>query len=177
MGEVKCSRGLYEDVAKHGGKAIMWRTGHSHIKAAMKTHHAQLVGEMSGHIFFKHRWYGFDDAIYSAARLLEIVAGGRKPLSAHLATIPSRPSTPEMEVACADNKKFGLIKKAVKYFQDEGYDVVTLDGARIEFPDGWGLLRASNTSPKLVMRVEADTPKRVKEIRKLIEDKVKELNT
>ncbi len=119
---------------------------------------------------------GFDGAIYSLACILEVVAGGRKALSAHLATIPSRPSTPETEVECADNKKFGLIKKAVKYFQDEGFDVVTLDGARIEFPDGWGLLRASNTSPKLVMRVEADTPKRVKEIRKLIEDKVKELN-
>ena len=120
----------------------------------------------------------FDDAIYSAARLLEIVAAGRKPLSAHLSTIPKRPVTPEIEFACPDKKKFEVIKQATAYFkQDLGLDVVTIDGARIEFPDGWGLLRASNTSPKLVMRVEADTPKRVKEIRKLIEDKVAELNS
>lgn len=176
LGEVKCSRGLYEDVAKHGGQPIMWRTGHSHIKAAMIQKHAQLAGEMSGHIFFKHRWYGFDDAIYSAARLLEIVAGENKPLSAHLESIPERPVTPEIEFHCPDNKKFEVIKEAVKFFKGQGYDVVTIDGARIEFPDGWGLLRASNTSPKLVMRVEADTAKRVKEIRALIEGKVAELN-
>jgi phosphomannomutase / phosphoglucomutase len=176
LGEVKCSRGLYEDIAKHGGKPIMWRTGHSHIKSAMVQKKAQLAGEMSGHIFFKHRWYGFDDAIYSAARLLEIIANGRKPLSAHLSTIPSRPVTPEIEFETTDKRKFEVIKAATKFFQDEGFDVVTIDGARIEFPDGWGLLRASNTSPKLVMRVEADTQKRVKEIRKLIEDKVNELN-
>ena len=176
LGEVKCSRGLYEDIEKHGGKPVMWRTGHSHIKAAMIAQKAQLAGEMSGHIFFKHRWYGFDDAIYSAARLLEIVAAGRKPLSAHLETLPSRPSTPEIEFLSTDEKKFSIIAAATKFFKDEGYDVVTIDGARIEFPDGWGLLRASNTSPKLVMRVEADTPKRVKVIRKLIEDKVKDLS-
>ncbi len=176
LGEVKCSRGLYEDVAKHGGKPIMWRTGHSHIKAAMIEKHAQLAGEMSGHIFFKHRWYGFDDAIYSAARLLELLAAEKKPLSAHLSSIPERPVTPEIEFNCADNKKFKVIEEATKFFQGQGYDVVTIDGARIEFPDGWGLLRASNTSPKLVMRVEADTAKRVKEIRAIIENKVKELN-
>lgn len=178
LGEVKCSRGLYEDIRKHGGNAVMWRTGHSHIKAAMIAQKALLAGEMSGHIFFKHRWYGFDDAIYSASRLLEIIAASRKPLSAHLATIPQRPVTPEIEFPCADDRKFAVIKEATKYFQkDLGLDVVTIDGARIEFPDGWGLLRASNTSPKLVMRVEADTPKRMREIQALIETKVKELNS
>jgi len=176
LGEVKCSRGLYEDIRKHGGNAVMWRTGHSHIKAAMKKLHAELAGEMSGHIFFKHRWYGFDDAVYAGARLLEIVAAGKQPLSAHLATIPERPGTPEMEVNCADAKKFEVVRRATEYFQKElKLDVVTIDGARIEFPDGWGLLRASNTSPKLVMRVEADTPKRVKAIEKLIMDKLNEL--
>lgn len=175
LGEVKCSRGLYEDIEKHGGKAVMWRTGHSHIKAAMKSQHAELAGEMSGHIFFKHRWYGFDDAIYSGARLLEIVAGGDDPLSAHLASIPERPSTHELEINCADNRKFDVVARATRYFQELGLNVVTIDGARIEFPDGWGLLRASNTSPKLVMRVEADSKKRVKEIEKLIRDKVDEL--
>ena len=147
LGEVKCSRGLYEDIEKHGGKPVMWRTGHSHIKAAMIAQKAQLAGEMSGHIFFKHRWYGFDDAIYSAARLLEIVAAGRKPLSAHLETLPSRPSTPEIEFLSTDEKKFSIIAAATKFFKDEGYDVVTIDGARIEFPDGWGLLRAPTLPP------------------------------
>ena len=176
LGEVKCSRGLYEDVAKHGGNPVMWRTGHSHIKAAMKKLHAELAGEMSGHIFFKHRWFGFDDAIYSGARLLEIVAAGKEPLSAHLATIPTRFSTPEIEFTCADNRKFDVIRKATAYFKEElGLDVVTIDGARIEFPDGWGLIRASNTAPKLVMRVEADTKKRMAQIEKLIRDKVNEL--
>jgi phosphomannomutase / phosphoglucomutase len=177
LGEVKCSRGLYEDIGKHGGNAIMWRTGHSHLKAAMIEKKAQLAGEMSGHIFFKHRWYGFDDAIYSGARLLELLAAGRKPLSAHLASVPARPSTPELEIPSSDARKFDVIEKATRYFKDDlGLDVITIDGARIEFDDGWGLIRASNTSPKLVMRVEADTPKRVTEIRKLIEDKVRELN-
>lgn len=177
LGEVKCSRGLYEDVEKHGGKAIMWRTGHSHIKAAMKQLKAQLAGEMSGHIFFKHRWYGFDDAIYSAARLLEIVAAGRKPLSQHLASIPQRIATPEIEFDSTDDRKFDVIRLATEYFQKElGLNVVTIDGARIEFPDGWGLLRASNTSPKLVMRIEADSEARVREIQGMIEAKVRELN-
>ncbi len=171
MGEVKCSRSLYEDVEAHGGKPIMWRTGHSHIKAAMKKYGAEIAGEMSGHIFFKHRWYGFDDAIYAGARLMELLAAQKKPLSAHLAGIKERPTTPEMDVDCPDNKKFEVVAAATQYFKEElALDVVTIDGARIEFPDGWGLLRASNTSPKLVMRVEADTKKRVKEIEQIIRD-------
>jgi phosphomannomutase/phosphoglucomutase len=176
IGEVKCSRSMYAHIEKKGGKGIMWRTGHSHLKAALKEFHAQLAGEMSGHIFFKHRWYGFDDAIYSGARLLEIVAGGRKPLSAHFKNIPVLPITPELEYDCADSIKFDVIAKARDYFQkDLGLNVVTIDGARIEFKDGWGLLRASNTSPKLVVRVEADTDKRKNEILKMIEDKLADL--
>ncbi len=176
IGEVKCSRSMYAHIEKKGGKGIMWRTGHSHLKAALKEFHAQLAGEMSGHIFFKHRWYGFDDAIYSGARLLEIVAGGRKPLSAHFKNIPVLPITPELEYDCADAIKFDVIAKARDYFQkDLGLNVVTIDGARIEFKDGWGLLRASNTSPKLVVRVEADTDKRKNEILKMIEDKLADL--
>ncbi len=177
MGEVKCSRSFYEDVEKQGGRAIMWRTGHSHIKAAMKKYHAQLAGEMSGHIFFKHRWYGFDDAIYGGARLLELLAAKDRPLSAHFADIPERFSTPEIEFSCPDSRKFGVVKQATDYFKNTlKLNVVTIDGARIEFPDGWGLLRASNTSPKLVMRVEADTKKRMIEIEKLIRDKLIKLN-
>ncbi|MFM1921080.1 MAG: hypothetical protein RLZZ303_2714 [Candidatus Hydrogenedentota bacterium] len=177
IGEVKCSRSMYEHIAKCGGKGIMWRTGHSHLKAKLKETHGELAGEMSGHIFFKHRWYGFDDAIYSAARLLEILANGKKPLSEHFTPIPVRFNTPEIHFDCPDDKKFAVVEKAVHYFKvEQGLDVNTIDGARIEFPDGWGLLRASNTSPKLVMRVEADTKKRMTEIQKMIESKLKELN-
>lgn len=175
LGEVKCSRSMYEEIKKAGGNAVMWRTGHSHIKSAMIRLKAQVAGEMSGHIFFKHRWYGFDDAIYSACRLLELIANGGKPLSSLLDTIPKRHSTPELEIPCTDDKKFDIVAKATKYFREKGCEVITIDGARIEFPDGWGLLRASNTSPKLVMRVEADTPKRMNEIRKFIEDVVKRI--
>jgi len=176
IGDVKCSRSMYEHIEKHGGKAVMWRTGHSHIKAAMKDMRAQLAGEMSAHIFFKHRWYGFDDAMYAGARLMEILASGRKPLSRHFAPIKERFNTPELNYDCADDKKFDVVAQAVKYFQDEGLNVITLDGARIEFEDGWGLLRASNTSPKLVVRVEADTKPRMNAIKKLILDKLTELN-
>lgn len=177
IGEVKSSRTLYEDIARHGGRPIMWKTGHSLIKAAMKKYNAQLAGEMSGHMFFKHRWYGFDDAIYSGARLLELLASGRKPLSQHLANVPKMYSTPEIRIETDEHRKFRVVEEATRYFKTElGLNVNTIDGARIEFEDGWGLLRASNTSPVMVMRCEATSPKRVNEIRKLIEDKVKQLN-
>lgn len=177
IGEVKCSRTMYEDIERHGGKAIMWKTGHSLIKAAMREFNAELAGEMSGHIFFKHRWYGFDDAIYSGARLLEFISQGEKPLSEHLADIPRTYVTTEMRIETEESRKFPLVQAATRYFKDElGLNVNTIDGARIEFPDGWGLLRASNTSPVLVMRCEATTKRRLEAIRKLIEDKVNELN-
>lgn len=176
LGEVKCSRSMYEEIKKAGGNAVMWRTGHSHIKSAMIRLKAELAGEMSGHMFFKHRWYGFDDAIYAGCRLLELISRSDKPLSEMLDTIPTRYSTPEIDFPCPDEKKFDVVKKAIQYFKDKGYEVVTVDGARIEFEDGWGLLRASNTSPKLVMRVEADTRKRMEEIRRMIEQVVAELN-
>lgn len=177
IGEVKSSRTLYEDIARHGGRPIMWKTGHSLIKAAMKKYNAQLAGEMSGHMFFKHRWYGFDDAIYSGARLLELLASSKKPLSQHLADLPKMYSTPEIRIETDEHRKFRVVEEATRYFKKElGLNVNTIDGARIEFEDGWGLLRASNTSPVMVMRCEAASPKRVNEIRKLIEDKVKQLN-
>jgi phosphomannomutase/phosphoglucomutase len=177
IAEVKCSRSLFDDVAKHGGRPIMGKTGHSLIKAAMKKYKAQVAGEMSGHMFFKHRWYGFDDAIYSGARLLEFLASGKKSLSQHLADVPRTFVTEEIRIDTEESKKFAIVEKATKYFQKElGLKVNTIDGARIEFSDGWGLLRASNTSPVLVMRCEADTLKRMREIQKLIETKVKELN-
>jgi phosphomannomutase/phosphoglucomutase len=177
IGEVKCSRTLFADIAKHGGKPIMYKTGHSLIKAAMRQYGAQLAGEMSGHVFFKHRWYGFDDAIYSGARLLEFMSGSKQSLAEHLSDIPKTFTTEETRIDTDDARKFGLVAAATRYFKDElGLDVNTIDGARIEFPDGWGLLRASNTSPKLVMRCEAQSRKRMNEIQKLIVDKVNELN-
>ena len=177
IGEVKSSRSLYEDIAKHGGKPIMWKTGHSLIKAAMKIHHAQLAGEMSGHMFFKHRWYGFDDAIYAGARLLEFLSKGRKTLHEQLANVPETFVTEEIRIETNESRKFAIVAEATRYFKKElGLNVNDIDGARIEFDDGWGLIRASNTSPVLVMRCEAETKKRLNEICKLIETKVKELN-
>lgn len=177
IGEVKSSRTLYEDIAKHGGKPIMWKTGHSLIKAAMKLHKAQLAGEMSGHMFFKHRWYGFDDAIYSGARLLEFLSKGRKTLHDHLANVPETFVTEEIRIETDESRKFAIVAEATRYFKKElGLNVNDIDGARIEFEDGWGLLRASNTSPVLVMRCEAESKKRLNEIQKLIETKVKALN-
>jgi len=178
IGEVKCSRTLYEDIEKHGGNGIMGKTGHSLIKAAMLKHKAQLAGEMSGHMFFKHRWYGFDDGNYAGARLLEILASGRKTLSERLADVRDTVVTPEIRIETSDEKKFQIVEEATKYFRDElGLEVNATDGARIEFEDGWGLLRASNTGAVLVMRCEAPTKKRLNEIQKLIRDKVDELNT
>lgn len=176
IGEVKCSRSLYEDIAKHGGKPVMWKTGHSLMKAAMKQFKAQVAGEMSGHMFFKHRWYGFDDAIYSGARLLELLAAGRKTLSQHLADVPRTFVTEEIRIDTDEARKFEIVAEATRFFQKQGLDVNTIDGARIEFSDGWGLIRASNTSPKLVMRFEANSRKRLNEIRRFVESKVNELN-
>lgn len=175
VGEVKCSRTMYEDIAKNGGNPIMWRAGHSLIKECMVNNNAAIGGEMSGHIFFKHRWYGFDCAIYAAARLMEIVAASRKPFHKHLESLPKTFATDEIRLETTDKKKFKIVEKATAFFIKEGYDVNTIDGARIEFPDGWGLLRVSNTSPMIVMRCEAESKKRLKEIQKLIENKFNEL--
>ena len=132
---------------------------------------------MSGHMFFKHRWYGFDDAIYSGARLIELLAAEERPLSEHLADVPAMFSTPEIRIETDESRKFRIVEEATRYFKDDlGLDVNTIDGARIEFEDGWGLLRASNTSPVLVMRCEAETKKRLVEIEKLISTKVHALN-
>ncbi len=176
IGDVKCSKIIYDDIAKRGGKPIMWKTGHSLIKAKIKETHAELAGEMSGHMFFVDRWFGFDDAIYSACRMLEVLDEDPRPLSQHLSDIPQLFSTPEIRVDCPDDKKFDLVKRAVQDFKKE-YRVVDTDGARIEFEDGWGLVRASNTQPVLVMRFEATSEKRLNEIRNIVESKIKELSS
>jgi phosphomannomutase/phosphoglucomutase len=173
ISEVKCSQRLFDDIAEQGGRSIMWKAGHSLLKAKMKETGALLAGEMSGHIFFKERYFGYDDAIYASLRLVEILAASGKPLSALLADLPRTVSTPELRVVCADDKKFIIAEKATQYFRQH-YDVVDVDGVRVQFPDGWGLIRASNTQPALVLRFEAQSAAKLEEYRTLIENKLKE---
>ncbi len=174
VGEVKCSYTLYDDIGARGGRPIMWKAGHSLIKAKMKEEHAELAGEMSGHIFFGHRWLGFDDGIYSSARLVELLTHTAAPLSSLLADVPKTFSTPELRVDCPEEKKFELVRRAQAFFSAR-YQAVTVDGVRVVFPDGWGLVRASNTQPILVLRFEATTEARLAEIRALVEGEVSRL--
>jgi phosphomannomutase/phosphoglucomutase len=163
ISEVKSSKRLYQDIQQHGGNGIMWKTGHSLIKSKMKETHAALAGEMSGHIFFADRWFGFDDAIYSSARLYEIVAR-----SGTLASLISdlRPvvNTPEIRIDCEEDKKFALIEESAKLLMDPAATLTTIDGLRVDYSDHWGLIRASNTQPVIVMRFEAQTEEKLKHI-------------
>jgi phosphomannomutase/phosphoglucomutase len=172
VSEVKCSQRLYDDIAKRGGKGIMWKAGHSLLKAKMRETGALLGGEMSGHIFFKERYFGYDDAIYSGARLLEILGRTGKTVAQLLADLPPSYSTPEIRIDCPDNVKFAVADKVCDRFRREGRDIVDVDGVRVRFPHGWGLLRASNTQPVLVMRFEADTPAQLDEYRRTVEEAV-----
>jgi len=151
--DVKCSRHLAEAIADLGGEPIMCRTGHSLVKSEMKRHNAQLGGEMSGHIFFKHRWFGFDDALYAGARLLEILANTEHDLFAQL---PDSVNTPEIRLPIAEENKFAFVDRFIEHARFDDAECITIDGLRAEFIDGWGLLRASNTSPYLILRFEAD---------------------
>ncbi len=173
IGEVKCSHLMFSDIKKHGGRPIMWKTGHSLIKAKMKDEDALLAGEMSGHMFFADRYYGFDDAVYAARRLVEIVAKKQgQPVSGFLDDWPKTVNTPEIRVECPDKIKFDVVRKAQEYFRQH-YDIVDVDGVRITFEDGWALLRASNTQPVLVLRFEAESETRLQELRALIEKPLK----
>jgi phosphomannomutase/phosphoglucomutase len=174
VAEVKCSMTLYDDIARHGGRALMWKAGHSLIKAKMKEEGALLAGEMSGHIFFGHRWFGFDDGIYSSARFLELLSRTDRPVSALLADVPKTHATPELRVDCPEEKKFEVVRRAQEFFRSR-YQAVTVDGVRVVFPDGWGLVRASNTQPLLVLRFEATTAARLAEIERLVRGKVDEI--
>jgi phosphomannomutase/phosphoglucomutase len=174
IGEVKCSQTLYDEIERLGGKAIMWKTGHSLIKDKMKKEKALLGGEMSGHIFFADRYFGFDDAIYASCRLLEIMGKSGKKVSELLEGIPQTYATPEIRVDCPDDIKFRIVEQAKEHFQQR-YPVIDIDGMRVRFPDGWGLLRASNTQPALVLRFEATSQGRLEEIRGMIEATVREL--
>ncbi len=173
ISEVKASHRLYEDIKKHGGVPIMWKTGHSLIKAKMKEEKALLAGEMSGHMFFNDRYYGFDDAVYAGARILEICHKNKLSPSALLKGMPPSYSTAELRVDCSDEIKFEVVRKTTEALKSQGLNVVTLDGARVEYEDGWGLVRASNTQPVLVYRFEATSEKRLSEIRNQIESVVK----
>ena len=174
IAEVKCSMNLYKDIETHGGHPIMWRTGHSLIKAKMKEEKAELAGEMSGHMFFADRYLGYDDAIYAACRIIELLADSPIPLSGILDSFPKTFVTPEIRLQCDDDKKFIVVEKVKEYFKKD-CKVIDVDGARVVFPDGWGLIRASNTQDVLVMRFEADTEARLDEIRALVEKKAAEV--
>ncbi len=168
IGEVKCSQVMYDELKRLGGNPIMYKTGHSLIKAKMKHEHAELAGEMSGHMFFADRYYGFDDALYGACRLMEIVANSGRPLSAQLEGLPHMVVTPEIRVDCPDELKFNVVSEVREHFR-RIRDVVDVDGMRVLFPQGWGLVRASNTQPVLVLRFEAATPELLQEYRAEVE--------
>ena len=168
IGEVKCSQTMYDDIARRGGRGVLWKTGHSLIKTKMKEEHALLAGEMSGHIFFADRYYGFDDAIYATLRLLEIVSHSSIPLHEMLSDVPDTFATPEIRVESDDARKFELVRRIVEHYRPT-HALVDIDGARIQFEGGWGLVRASNTQPVLVLRFEADSQERLTAIRDEVE--------
>ena len=184
ISEVKASQVFYDDIPKHGGRAIMWKTGHSLIKAKMKEEKAMLAGEMSGHLFFADRYYGYDDAIYASCRLVEILVKREKPLSSLLSDVPQTVVTPEIRVDCSDDQKFQLVEAVTQRFQeiektqDLGTaalpirELITIDGIRVRFDNGWGLIRASNTQPALVLRFEALSQDQLSQIREYLESEL-----
>jgi phosphomannomutase/phosphoglucomutase len=174
IAEVKCSQVLFDDIRRHGGQAIMWKVGHSLIKAKMKETGAALAGEMSGHIFFADRYFGYDDALYAGARLMEILTNTNEPLSALLADLPQTVTTPEIRRDCPDEKKFDVVRALTEEFK-RGNEVIDIDGARILFEHGWGLVRASNTQPVIVLRFEADSREHLNEIQSQVEGRLSPL--
>jgi len=166
--DVKCSQALTDEITRAGGRAVMWKTGHSLIKDKMKEERAPLAGEMSGHMFFSEGFYGHDDALYGAARLLRIVAASGRTVRELLADVPPFVTTPEIRVECGDERKFELVERAVAHFRAR-HDVIDVDGVRVLFGDGWGLIRASNTQPILVTRYEARSAERLAVIRNEME--------
>jgi len=168
IAEVKCSRVLFQKIKELGGVPIMWKTGHSLIKNKMKEEGALLAGEMSGHIFFADKWFGFDDGVYASLRLAEIISQADIPLSQYLSDLPVRYSTPEIRTECPDEVKFQVVSELVKIFKSWGFEVIDIDGARIEFPEGWALIRASNTQPVLVLRFEANSPEFLEKLKEMV---------
>jgi phosphomannomutase/phosphoglucomutase len=172
VSEVKCSQRLFDDVAAHGGMALMWKAGHSLVKAKMRESGALLGGEMSGHIFFKERYFGYDDAIYAGARLLEVLGRSGRRVDELLADLPPSHTTPEIRVECSDERKFAVADRVRDHLRTAGYPLNVVDGVRVRFPRGWGLVRASNTQPVLVMRFEAETEADLASYRTLVEEVV-----
>ena len=168
IGEVKCSQVLFDDIKKHSGHAIMWKAGHSLIKAKMKEEKAVLGGEMSGHFFFADRYFGYDDAIYAALRLLEILSLTGKKISTLFSDVPKTYATPEIRIDCPDDKKAEIVKRIKKHFQNTP-GIVEIDGIRIPFKDGWALVRSSNTQPVIVLRFEASSEESLQKIRDEVE--------
>ena len=162
--DVKSSQALPDAIRAAGGEPVMWKTGHSLIKDKMRELKAPIAGEMSGHMFFAEGFYGHDDAMYGAARLLKIVADSGKSVSQLLSDVPKFVSTPELRIDCPDERKFRVVDDAVRHFSSL-HEVSDVDGVRVLFGDGWGLIRASNTQPVLVLRFEARTPERLQAIR------------
>lgn len=173
IGDVKCSEILFSQLEKEGANAVMAKTGHSLIKAKLKELKAELAGEMSGHIFFSHRYLGFDDAIHASARLAEIVSNTQKSVSELLSDVPKMVCTPELRIDCPDEVKFEIVSEAQKAFPE--YEINTLDGIRMNFPEGWGLVRASNTQAALVMRFEASSGERLSEYQEIVEKRIAEI--
>jgi phosphomannomutase / phosphoglucomutase len=167
VSEVKCSKNLFDDIEKHDGKPIMWKAGHSLIKQKMKETGALMGGEMSGHIFFADKFFGYDDAIYASLRLLEILERDGRPVSEFLSDLPKMYSTPEIRIDCPDNVKFEIVRKLTEYYKSK-FDVIDTDGVRVTFPDGWGLVRSSNTQPILVLRFEATSEEALAGIQNMV---------
>ncbi|ATW25193.1 phosphomannomutase/phosphoglucomutase [Candidatus Formimonas warabiya] len=163
--EVKCSDLLVQEIERLGGKPVFYKTGHSLIKAKMQELKAVFTGEMSGHLFFADEYFGFDDAIYAAARLLRILSQNDQSLSDLLSGIPKTFSTPELRIACTEEKKPYYVAQAKEYFRKKDLPMIEIDGVRVKFPGGWGLVRASNTGPELIVRCEADTPEKLEKIK------------
>jgi phosphomannomutase/phosphoglucomutase len=172
--DVKCSQGLVEEIERLGGEPVMYKTGHSLIKSKLKETHAPLAGEMSGHLFFADEYLGYDDALYAACRFVRSLAAQDKPLDEWIVELPRYYATPEIRVDCPEELKFGIVQEVGAYFR-ERYNVIDVDGVRILFGDGWGLLRASNTQPVLVLRFEARTPERLQEIQQIVAFRLREV--
>lgn len=173
MTDVKCSQNVIDDIKAHGGEPYIYKTGHSLIKKKMHEDSILLAGEASGHMFFAEDYYGFDDAVFAACRIAEIISKSDKPVSAHFENLPRLYTSPELKLPCPDNEKFQVVDEVVKYFSSK-YDSLTIDGIRINFPEGWALIRASNTNPYLTIRFEAKTKEGYKNIEKIVFDKLAE---
>jgi len=175
IGEVKCSENLFRDITNHGGVPIMTAVGHSLIKERMRETGALLAGEMSGHIFFADGQFQYDDAIFAACRLLQILSASNRPLSKMIQNLPRTATTPEIRVACPDEQKFKIVQRIKSHFANQ-YPMTHIDGVRLDFGDGWALIRASNTQPALTLRFEAKTAERLEEIQKIVRESLKKDN-